>query len=339
MKLLLHSRFYPSIGGIETVADLLAREWVNLGITVTIVTDVPRPSQKNNFPFSIYYRPQPLAFLDLLRKHDVFVHFNIRLRAIWPLFAVRRPFIATHHGFYVIDESGHRDWREKLKLFIAKRATENIAVSHSIAQTIGIPCKVIPNPFSAEAFSNLGTDAKTRDLVFVGRLVSSKGVDVLIRGVSLLKDAGLKPTVTIIGDGPEREPLEKLAREVGVENQISFTGTIPTATVTKLLSQHKVMVVPSIWNEGFGVVALEGIASGCVVVGSDSGGLPEAVGDCGIVVRAGDPQKLADGIKRILTEPGLIDALRINSADHLARHHPARVAQRYLTVITQAISE
>src|SRR6266478_397843 len=139
MKLLLHSRFWPSVGGIETVANLLVREWVKQNVAVSVVTDVARPSQQDSFPFRVYYRPRPWVFVDLLRKHDVFMHFNVSLRAIWPLLIVWRPFIAAHHGFYVIDESGKRDWREKLKLFVAKHGTENIAVSESVARTIGIP--------------------------------------------------------------------------------------------------------------------------------------------------------------------------------------------------------
>src|SRR5438552_17499867 len=126
MKLLLHSRFWPSVGGIETVADLLAREWVKQSVVITIVTDVARPIERNSFPFPVHYQPRLSVFLDLLRNHAVIVHFNISLRAIWPLLIVRRPFIAAHHGFYVIDVSRHRDWCEKLKLFVAKYGTGKI---------------------------------------------------------------------------------------------------------------------------------------------------------------------------------------------------------------------
>jgi len=318
----------------------LANEWIRARVNLTIITDVPvDPKLPKEFSFRVYNRPSPWRFFQLVRENDVFIHFNVSLRALWPLLFLRRPFIAVHHGFYVTDESNRRDWREKLKLFVAKRATENIAVSEAIARTIGIDCKIIVNPFEADAYQDSDYPERNKDLVFLGRLVSSKGAQVLIEALEVLRRSALELNLTIIGDGPEREPLENLVRILGLKQQITFTGTIPTERVAKLLREHKVLVVPSIWNEGFGVVALEGIASGCVVVASDSGGLPEAVGDCGIVVRAGDPQELADGIKRILTEPGLINALKINSVDHLACHAPERIAQRYLTVITEAISE
>jgi len=210
-------------------------------------------------------------------------------------------------------------------------------VSEAVARTIGIPCKIIVNPFSPEAFQKSEERVKTRDLVFLGRLVSSKGVNVLIQALALLENSGVKPHLTIIGDGPERRALENLSRSLGLADQVSFAGKIPTDNVSKLLAEHNILIVPSIWNEGFGVVALEGIASGCVVIGSNSGGLPEAIGKCGLVVRTGDAEALARAIKRALTESDLTTELRSNAADHLARHLPACVAERYLTVISQAL--
>jgi glycogen synthase len=338
LKLLLHSRFYPSVGGIETVASIVAHEWVKSGVDVTVVTNVARsPTGRETFPFPIHHRPNPWVFVHLLQTHDIFIHMNLSLRALWPLLIVRRPFIAVHHGFYVTNESGHRDWREKVKLRIAKHATENIAVSESIARTIGIDCKVIVNPFAADVFRENERHARNGDLVFLGRLVSSKGVDVLIQALALLNNSGLNPHLTIIGEGPERGALEELSRRLGLADQTSFTGTISTDNVARLLREQKVLVVPSIWNEGFGVVALEGIASGCVVIGSDSGGLPEAIGKCGLVVRTGDAEALAVAIERVFTETNLMTTLKSNAPEHLARHSPARVAESYLTVISQAL--
>src|SRR5205809_7960316 len=102
MKLLLHSRFWPSVGGIETVAELLAREWVKQSVVVTIVTDVARPIERHSFPFPVHYPPRLSVFLALLRKHDVFVHFNLRLRATCPFSTPRRPSLPAHHALYLI---------------------------------------------------------------------------------------------------------------------------------------------------------------------------------------------------------------------------------------------
>ena len=68
MRLLIHSRFYPNVGGIETVASILAHEWTAAGVDVSVITDVPAcPEEKKVFPFPVYHRPGPRLFLRLVR--------------------------------------------------------------------------------------------------------------------------------------------------------------------------------------------------------------------------------------------------------------------------------
>jgi len=274
-----------------------------------------------------------------MREHDVFIHFNISLRALWPLLFIRRPFIATHHGFYVTDKFGHRDWRERLKLCLARHAAANIAASRAIAQAIGVNCHIIPNPYDDALFHTRNEVPRGKELIFVGRLVSDKGADLLIEAISILKQRDLTPELTIVGDGPERSRLDRLTTDLGLKNQINFTGARSQAEVAEILRQHEILVVPSLWNEPFGVVALEGIASGCLVVGSDGGGLPEAIGPCGLTFPNGDGQALAEQLAVLLTNRALFDQYRAQVETHLAHHRPQAVARRYRDVIATAVNE
>ena len=338
MRILIHTRFAPSVGGIESVAALLAHEWTKAGEAVTILTDVAAPSESGlRLPFPIVHQPDVGTWIDLLRRHDVFVHFNISLRAFWPLLLVRRPFVAVHHGFYILDRSGRRDWREKLKLSLARRATKNIAVSHAIAAKIGTQSVVIPNPYDSSMFYVAGEIVASRPLIFVGRLVSDKGVDTLLQALSILRDRNFRPELTVVGDGPERSALEKLAADLRVAAQVMFTGSKTQSEVADLLRRHQVLVVPSLWEEPFGLVALEGIASGCVVIGSKAGGLPEAIGPCGVTFPNGDSAALADRIAELLTNQRRITELSRQADEHLRRHDPAPVAARYLEVMNEAV--
>src|SRR5438067_1212976 len=123
MRILIHTRFYPNVGGIETVAGLLVHEWVRAGQDVTVVSDVHCPPQsRQSGPFSVYYRPRVLQWLRLMSRADIFVHMNISLKALWPAWILRRPFVAVHHGCYFVSRKGDRDWKERLKLKYAKRA-------------------------------------------------------------------------------------------------------------------------------------------------------------------------------------------------------------------------
>jgi glycogen(starch) synthase len=96
-------------------------------------------------------------------------------------------------------------------------------------------------------------------------------------------------------------------------------------------------LVPSVWHEPFGIVALEGIACGCAVVGTAGGGLPDAIGPCGVTVPNGDAAALAEAIAALLDDPDRIAAYRAAAPAHLARHRPRRVAEEYLRVMEQVV--
>lgn len=338
MRLLIHTRFHPSVGGVETVAALLVREWIAAGESVTVVTDVKfDPSREERFDFPLHHQPSPLAWLRLLRSHDLLIHFNISLRALWPLLFVPRAFVAVHHGYYMIDRDGRRDWKEKLKLRFARRASKNIAVSEAVARRIGIPCAVIPNPYDATVFKPDSTPDRTGDLIFVGRLVSDKGADTLLKALAILGEQGIRPGLTVVGDGPERVSLEKLVAELKLEGQVMFIGSKTSREIADLLRRHKVLVVPSLWEEPFGVVALEGIACGCAVIGSAGGGLPEAIGPSGVTFPNGDAAALAKQIDYLRGNPQKIQELLGHAYEHLARHLPSRVAARYLELMHSAV--
>lgn len=338
MKVLLHSQFYPNLGGIETVASVLAHEWHRTGVDVTVVSDVQGiPKNSCNFPFRVYYRPTPLQWLRLMRWTDVFVHMNISLKALWPQLCVRRPFIAVHQACYFISRDKKRNARENLKLHCARRANGNIAASAYIAREIGVKCDIVPNPYNDLTFRRADSRTGTRELVFVGRLVSDKGCDLLIQALGGMAAQGLRPLLTIIGDGPERLTLQQLASSLNLQDQITFAGPQPPTKVADLLCQHNIMVVPSLWEEPFGVVALEGAACGCVVLGSDGGGLPEAIGPCGITFRRGDVVDLTTKLSHLLQHPEAWDRYRTAASSHLELHHPARAARRYLEVFEHAL--
>ena len=104
----------------------------------------------------------------------------------------------------------------------------------------------------------------------------------------------------------------------------------------KILTEHQVLVVPSVWQEPFGVVALEAMACGCVPLVSRSGGLPDAAGAAGVVFELGDSRALAQAIEELLDDTALLNRLRAASAIHLQRHTRDRVARDYLQVLADA---
>lgn len=331
MKILLSSHFFaPSIGGLETASALMAESWAARGHEVRVVTMSAAGAGREEYAFRVIRRPSAIALLRELRWSDVYVHNHMSLISAWPLAFVRRPWMIVHQTYFGGGVKG------LLKRWISKAADVQVALSQRMASAMG-GVAVIPNPYDDKLFRMLPGVARTRELIFVGRLVSDKGVALLLRSVRLLVDRKIPSALTIVGDGPDRAGLEALAAELGIADQVAFVGIQRGTQLVESLNRHSVMVVPSRWQEPFGIVALEGLACGCTVVVADRGGLPEAVGPAGVVFQGDDPESLADAIERALSCPDLAERLHAEALPHLARHRPDAIAQRYLALLCGAV--
>jgi glycosyltransferase involved in cell wall biosynthesis len=163
--------------------------------------------------------------------------------------------------------------------------------------------------------------------------VRDKGVALLLRALGILKEQNLAPKLTVVGDGPQLENLKELARNLRLTSQVEFAGEMTPGAVAATLNRHQILVVPSLCFEGFGIVALEAIACGCVVVGSRGGGLVEAIGPCGVTFPNGDQEQLAKCLGELLCAPESWQRFRENAPAHLRRHLRATIADQYLRVM------
>jgi glycosyltransferase involved in cell wall biosynthesis len=169
---------------------------------------------------------------------------------------------------------------------------------------------------------------------YVGRLVEAKGVDGLVRAfaaAALPADARL----LLAGDGAARDTLEAEARELGVAGRTEFRAWTPSAAMPALMHELDVLVLPSRtrpeWKEQFGRVLVEAMASGVVVVGSDSGAIPDVIGDAGLVVPEGDDRALADTLEELASDEALRrDLARRGRARAVARFSHERIAAQTL---------
>jgi glycosyltransferase involved in cell wall biosynthesis len=337
MRILLYSpAFLPGIGGLEIGQALLADRFSRLGHEVTVVTTT-RGQDGGDTPYRVLRRPGPLALLAAVRACDVFYQANISLRGLWPLLLIRRPWAVSHHSWYC-RTNGRIAWQDRLKRYLLRYAAVSISVSHPIAEDLATPSLVIPNAYRDDLFCLLPEVPRERDLIFLGRLVSDKGADQLIAALGLMAAQGLRPNLTLVGDGPELPGLRSQAHHLGVAGQLEFTGQRTGQDLVRLLNRHRILVVPSRYNEPFGIVALEGIACGCLVVGSSGGGLPEAIGTCGLTYRNGDVNELAAVLTELLLTPQRFDELRAGAAAHLARHQSMTIARLNLAALAAALA-
>lgn len=154
-------------------------------------------------------------------------------------------------------------------------------------------------PLMASGNVSISAKAKEPFVLFAGRLESYKGVHILLESLRYLPST---TRVKIVGVGPDEDRLKSM---IGKDHRVEFLGFIPGNELWKLMGQATVVVVPSIWNEPYGLVALEAMCQGTPIIVSKSGGLPEIVGNSqsGIVVPPSDPRALARAIEQILDNP------------------------------------
>ncbi|MDX2097115.1 MAG: glycosyltransferase family 4 protein [Leptolyngbyaceae cyanobacterium bins.59] len=336
MKILIYSPlFYPSVGGTETVMGILAQQFHHFGHEVQVVTQT-LAVEPDCFPFAIVRRPNPQTLLNLTRWCDVYFQSCISLKGVWPLLLVRRTFCVNHHIWYR-REDGTRGWQDHLKRWVTRFAT-NISISQAIADDLPVPSVIVPNPYQDNLFRLLPEVPRDRTLIFLGRLVSDKGVDVLVEALGILKhQEGLTPDLTIVGEGPEEPALRKQIEALCLMDQVQFVGIKTGENLVQILNQHQILVVPSRWEEPFGIVALEGMACGCWVIGSAGGGLKDALGAWGETFPNGDGEALARSLAQALKNPAILSAHREQVTQHLARHTMATVAKAYLAVFERSL--
>ncbi|HJY98773.1 MAG TPA: glycosyltransferase family 1 protein [Patescibacteria group bacterium] len=146
-------------------------------------------------------------------------------------------------------------------------------------------------------------------ILYLGTLKPSKNIVGLITAFSLISPDFPKVKLVISGKkGWMFDEIFEKAEKLGLEDKIVFTGFVPEEEKPALIAGARVFVLPSYW-EGFGLDALNAMASGVPVVASNAGSLPEVVGDSGVTIDPTDPETIAGGIKKVLTA----DATKYNS--------------------------
>jgi glycogen(starch) synthase len=334
MRILIHAyAFLPLLGGIETSTETLARGFVDLGHEVRVATPTLN-SAPDDFPFAVYRRPSAATLLRLVNWAEVVLHNNISLRAAWPLLICPRRWVVAHQtGLRRI--GGGLSLADRAKRMALRFAT-SIAISDAVAADLPGVAAVIPNPYRDHLFRNMHPAPRPYDLAFLGRLVSDKGCALLLDAMARLARDDLRPRLLVIGDGPEAPALRAQATSLGLDPQIEFAGPLVGEALVRRLNEARILVVPSLWAEPFGIVALEGIACGLAVVGSSGGGLPQAIGPCGLTFPNGNAEALAARLAELLRAPGRIAELLAGAPAHLLRHGSHAAAKAYLAAMEAA---
>ena len=193
------------------------------------------------------------------------------------------------------------------RLWLCRRAAANIAISDHAARRLDLPAlRTIYNGIEkTEDPVGLAEneDASRPFVAFIGRLVSDKGVNVLINAISELAKQGCEIDARIIGDGPDRVSLQALVNSLGLQRSVSFFGALRGNDLTGATCDAVAIVLPSVWEELSPLTAIEQMLQSKLVIASDIGGLGEVVGSTGLKFMPGNTSELAQRIREAVENP------------------------------------
>ena len=264
--------------------------------------------------------------------HSHMVHANLLARLVRPTAKIPR-LVCTAHN---INEGGrHRMLAYRLTdpladIFtnVSKEAAEAFEakgaapVGRILTMHNGIDVqKFSPDCMNREIYRKLFEAGCNKIILAVGRLSEQKDYPNLLNSFSIIAKKSRNIKLWIVGDGPLRASLERLAADLGLSERTKFLGTRPDSQIPGLMRAADIFVLSSAW-EGFGLVVAEAMATEKVVVATDSGGVREVVGDCGFLVPAKDSKALAYSLEKALNMPS-------EQAKELGKKARQRIVKKY----------
>jgi glycogen(starch) synthase len=316
-------------------------------IEVTLITPVPANGATDSaLPFRVVRHPGLLSLIRLFREADI-VHLAGAMMIPMILGKLLgKPIVIEHHGFQPICPNGQllfqptqtacpghfmagnfdkcircnaslgsvRTIRMWLLTFPRRWLCQRIAVNVLPTTWLGSLLRLkrmetIVHGLPPADLVQIGTTTSKPLFAFVGRLVTTKGVRVLLEAAQQLKAKGLEFKVKIAGQGPDRYLLEDFSRQLGLQNCVDFLGYVPPKDLSEILSKASAVVMPSLAGEVFGLSAAENMSNGKLVIASDLGSLSEVIGDSGMTFPAGDSVALGHRMEEVIENPDTIRKL------------------------------
>ena len=366
MKILIHCVYYPpEVGGLESHVAGLAEGLADRGVGVRVVTSrsrpelpveesasgvrirrIPLPSRTANgwARYAVASIPETLRWgrsADLIHAQSF---ASILPAGVAARYGVR-PWVASLHTSHFLIRARRRAWTPLLSRLVrwpdhVFAASEEI---RTVAENLGRGRRVeaLTNGVDTARFRPSGARirSETPTLVVPRRLVTKNGVEYLVRALPEIRRRLSGVRVRLIGDGPERGRLERLAKALQVDESIEFMGTRPHEEMPGLLSSGDVAVFPSLM-EATSVAALEAMACELPVVASAVGGLAEIVSaDVGALVPPEDPGALARAIVDLLRDERLAEKGRLARERVTARWSNDRLVERHLEVYEDLLAD
>jgi glycosyltransferase involved in cell wall biosynthesis len=329
---------------VMSLAMGVAKSQAGSSVTyVTVVTPTPRGELDDaSLPFHVVRQPGASRLISLIRSSDVVHLAGPCFVPLAMALLLRKPVVVEHHGFQTICPNGQLLYEptrtpcpghfmagrhgqcvrcnakdgllQSLALWfltfprrwLCTHATANIMPTNWLAGLVQLPrSTTVYHGLTNANIPDLPSTSASSIFAFIGRLVSTKGVEILLQAAQQVRAEGLRFRIKVIGEGPERQSLESQVAALGLSENVLFLGYVSADELEKHLADVSTIVIPSLAGEVFGLVAAENMARGKLLIASDSGALSEVIADAGLTFPPGDVSGLARCMKQVLQDETL----------------------------------
>lgn len=340
--------FYPRIGGVENYAYNIARRLHEQGAyRVSVITSntdsntfergmidgmtvhrLPAWFRVSNTPVNPLWYWHCRRIFGAENPDIVHVHAPVPFMAdVAARAASGIPVVLTYHAGTMIKGRWPIDllirvYERILLAALCRRVTALVTVSSGIAEghlrRFRDKTHIIPPGVDLEQFAPAPLPAPLRTVMFVGRIERHsqwKGIEPLLRAMQRVREKCPRARLEIVGGGDAVEHYARRAAALGIKESVTFCGPQTGGALADAYHRASVVVLPSTSEaESFGMVLIEAMASGRPVIGSNVGGIPQAIDheENGLLVPPGDAEALAAAILRLLVDPA--DAQRLADA-------------------------
>jgi glycogen(starch) synthase len=337
--------FWPHVGGIETFLLQLSSYLHARGHEVVVAARYTRHVGASPFPFPVYWRPGDDKLLELVDWCDVLhlnsMDVGMLLRAV----RKRKKIVTTNHDVTMICPKGFkirhdgpctnragpivcmtclrrsgtpRPWRmlvrPPMKGLLSLLTHASVVTSPWAMRRYRLFHKrLIPygtdlacfSPGPAPQLAVESAPARLPRVIFVGRVVYEKGLQVLLEALRRCREVGRPFELMICGEGPYLPEIKAVIEAQDLEPLVNIRGVVKDQALAAALRSAEIAVVPSVWDEAFGIVAIEAMACGVPVIASNTGGLGGVVGelDNELLFERGDSAQLAERLLALLADP------------------------------------
>ncbi|MCD6369894.1 MAG: glycosyltransferase family 4 protein [Thermoplasmata archaeon] len=330
MRIALVTEWYASHeGGVASHVRELAKWLKHRGFEVVIVTNEVRDSVDQgvdifetpgprdplfnlNISPSINSKLQEILEKDVDVVHSHHAFSRLPLSAIYLAHKLQIPSVLTTHTvsflpdleyFWQAISYGYPRYRLRLK-----KVDKIIAVSCAAKRFIQYftdrkDIAVIPNGVDVRRFHPAKNKEYNKELLFVGRIVPKKGLHVLLYAMKKVVEKDNEIKLRVAGTGRLLPLMKSFSKALGIEKNVEFLGYVPDNELPEVYRTSELLILPSITGESFGITLIEAMASGLPVIGTNVGGVPEIIRDCGKIVEPNRPEQLSNAILEMLHNP------------------------------------